>query len=52
MAGTVTVLKQAASQAAYDKIYGKTIYAWDKYVKTGAGNLEGFAHDYQQDRKR
>ncbi|KAB8145641.1 hypothetical protein F8S13_00715 [Chloroflexia bacterium SDU3-3] len=42
--GKVEVLEQAAFQAAYDKIYGKTAYAWDKYVATKFGNLEGFAH--------
>ncbi len=43
--GKVNVLKQADFQAAYDKIYGKTKYSWDKYIKPGPGNLEGFAYD-------
>jgi hypothetical protein len=45
--GKVEVLAQADFQAAYDKIYGKTKYAWDKYVVKphGPGNLEGFAHE-------
>lgn len=42
--GKVEVLSQADFQAAYDKIYGKTKYAWDKYVTPGPGNLEGFAY--------
>jgi hypothetical protein len=41
--GKVEVLAQADFQKAYDNIYGKTKYAWDKYVKPGPGNLEGFA---------
>src|SRR5581483_273099 len=43
--GKVEVLPQADFQKAYDKIYGAGPYAWDKYVKPGPGNLEGFAHD-------
>jgi hypothetical protein len=42
--GSVKVLEQAAFQVAYDKIYGETQYSWDKYVKPGPGNLEGFAY--------
>jgi len=42
--GKVEVLAQSDFQAAYDKIYGKTKYSWDKYVKPGPGNLEGFAY--------
>ena len=41
--GKVEVLPQAEFQAAYDKIYGKTDYSWDKWVKPKYGNLEGFA---------
>jgi hypothetical protein len=44
-AGKVSVLKQLDFQAAYDKIYGETEYAWDKYIKPGPGNLEGFAYE-------
>lgn len=43
--GSVQVLDQAAFQAAYDKVYGKTEYSWDKYVKPKWGNLNGFAHE-------
>ncbi|HEX8108373.1 MAG TPA: hypothetical protein VF516_11630 [Kofleriaceae bacterium] len=43
--GTVEVLEQAAFQAAYDKIYGKTQYSWDKWVKPIHGNLNGFAYN-------
>lgn len=42
--GKVEVLEQAAFQVAWDKIYGKTIYKWDPYIKSNEGNLEGFAH--------
>ena len=42
--GKVNVLEQAEFQAAYDKIYGKTKYAWDKYIVPKFGNLEGFAY--------
>lgn len=42
--GKVEVLAQADFQAAYDKIYGSGPYSWDKYVKPGPGNLEGFAY--------
>lgn len=42
--GTVTILAQAAFQEAYDKIYGKTDYSWEKYVKVKFGNLGGFAY--------
>ena len=43
--GTVEVLEPDALKVAYDKIYGKTQYAWDKYVvpKLGGG-LNGFAY--------
>ncbi len=40
--GKVVVLDQAGFEKAWEKIYGKTKYAWDKYVKPG--NLEGFAY--------
>ena len=43
--GKVEVLEQAAFQVAYDKIYGKTEYSWDAYIKPTVGNLEGFAHE-------
>lgn len=43
--GKVEILAQADFQKAYDKIYGAGPYSWDKYVKPGPGNLEGFAHD-------
>jgi len=43
--GKVEVLEQAAFQVAYDKIYGKTQYSWDKWVKPIHGNLNGFAYD-------
>jgi hypothetical protein len=38
-------LAQADFQAAYDKIYGAGPYSWDKWVKPGPGNLEGFAYN-------
>jgi hypothetical protein len=41
--GKIEVLAQADFQAAWEKIYGKTDYAWDKWVKPKYGNLEGFA---------
>lgn len=41
-AGKVVVLDQAGFEKAWEKIYGETKYAWDKYVKPG--NLEGFAY--------
>jgi hypothetical protein len=41
--GKVELLGQADFQAAWDKIYGETKYAWDTYIKPGPGNLEGFA---------
>ena len=44
-AGNVKVLAQADFQVAYDAIYGKSEYAWDKYVKPKFGNLNGFAHN-------
>ena len=43
-AGKVVVHEQADFEKAYDEIYGKTKYSWDKYVKPKFGNLEGFAH--------
>jgi hypothetical protein len=43
--GKVEVLEQAAFQAAYDKVYGKTKYSWEKWVKPTYGNLNGFAHE-------
>lgn len=42
--GDVRVLGQAAFQEAYDKIYGETKYSWEKWVKPGPGNLNGFAY--------
>ncbi len=44
-AGTVTILDTAGIKEAYDKIYGKTEYSWEKYVvvKLG-GSLNGFAY--------
>jgi len=42
--GDVRVLGQSDFQKAYDAIYGKTKYAWAKYVKPGPGNLNGFAY--------
>jgi hypothetical protein len=43
--GRIEVLEQADFQAAYDKIYGKTDWSWEKYVKPTYGGLNGFAHD-------
>jgi hypothetical protein len=42
--GKVEVLDQAGFQAAWDKIYGTTQYAWAKWVAPGPGNLNGFAY--------
>jgi len=42
--GTVVWLGQAEFEAAYEQIYGKTKWAWDKYVVPMFGNLEGFAY--------
>ena len=42
--GKVEVLAQADFEKAYDKIYGKTKYAWAKYIVPNEGNLEGFAY--------
>jgi hypothetical protein len=42
--GKVEVLGQADFEKAWEKIYGKTKYAWDKYIKPNEGNLEGFAY--------
>lgn len=43
--GALELLEPEAFKAAYEKVYGKTQYAWDKYVvpKFG-GKLNGFAH--------
>lgn len=43
--GDVQILGQSDFQKAYDKIYGKSKYAWDKYVKPTHGNLNGFAYN-------
>ena len=43
-AGKVELLEQAAFKAAWEKIYGKTKFAWDTYVVPVHGNLNGFAH--------
>jgi len=42
--GSLQILEPAAFKAAYDKVYGKTRYAWDTYVVPKFGNLNGFAH--------
>ncbi|TNF24773.1 MAG: hypothetical protein EP329_24350 [Deltaproteobacteria bacterium] len=42
--GSLEVLEPDAFKAAYEKVYGKTKYAWDKYVVPKFGSLNGFAH--------
>jgi hypothetical protein len=41
--GKIEVLDPAAFKVAYDKIYGKTKWSWDKYVVPTYGSLNGFA---------
>jgi hypothetical protein len=41
--GQIQVLDPPAFKAAYDKIYGKTQWSWDKYVVPTYGSLNGFA---------
>ena len=43
--GTVKLLDQSDFHDAYDAVYGKTDYSWDKWVKPKFGNLNGFAHE-------
>lgn len=43
--GSLEVLEPDAFRAAWDKVYGKTKYAWDPFVITKYnGRLNGFAH--------
>ncbi|MFK7928145.1 MAG: hypothetical protein AB8H79_08135 [Myxococcota bacterium] len=42
--GNVQILEQAAFQVAYEKVYGKSKFAWAKWVVPTHGNLNGFAH--------
>ncbi|MEO8539027.1 MAG: hypothetical protein ABI577_04740, partial [bacterium] len=41
--GKIAILDTAGFKAAYDKVYGKTQYSWDKYVVPTYGGLNGWA---------
>jgi hypothetical protein len=43
--GKIEIHPLAGFKAAYDKIYGKTPYAWDTYVVPKFGGLNGFAYN-------
>jgi hypothetical protein len=42
--GKIEIYPLAGFKAAYDKIYGKSPYAWDTYVAPKFGGLNGFAY--------